>query len=387
MNRKICVVTGTRAEYGLLSWVMNDIIEYSGLTLQLIVTGMHLSPEFGMTYREIESDGFAIDRKVEILLSSDTSTGIGKAMGLAMIGFADALDQLQPDIVLVLGDRFEIFSAVAAATVANIPVAHIHGGESTEGAIDESFRHAISKMSHIHFVAADEYKSRVVQLGENPRSVYKVGGLGIDGIVRTNLLDRAELEQRLGYKLGPKNLLVTFHPVTLEKFSMFEQMNELLMALETLDDCQIIFTLPNADSEGRVIIDLIRKFVEENENAHAHTSLGQLVYLSCVKQVDGVLGNSSSGIIEAPYLHTATINIGDRQKGRLKASSIVDCPPEKSAIVQAIHKIYSRSFLKNLENTVNLYGSGNASEKIVKSLANLSLKNILKKRFYDISIS
>ena len=264
MNRKICVVTGTRAEYGLLRWLMEYIRETPGLELQIIATGMHLSPEFGLTYREIENDGFSIDIKVEILLSSDTPAGLAKSMGLGLICFGDALQQLQPDIMLVLGDRFELFSAVAAAMVARIPVAHLHGGESTEGAFDEAIRHSITKMSHLHFVAAEEYRKRVIQLGEHPDRVFLVGGLGIDNIKKLELLDRSELETALEFKLGPKNLLITFHPVTLENESSAMQMTELLAALETLEDTHLIFTMPNADTDSRVLIEMIDQFVAKH---------------------------------------------------------------------------------------------------------------------------
>ncbi len=255
MSRKICVVTGSRAEYGLLRWVMEGIRRLPDLGLQVIATGMHLSPEFGLTYREIETDGFPIDRKVEMLLSSDTPTGLAKSMGLGLIGFGDALQQLQPDVMLVLGDRFEIFSAVAAALVARIPVAHLHGGEATEGAFDEAIRHSITKMSHLHFVAAEEYRKRVIQLGEHPERVFLVGGLGVDSIKKLTLLDRAALEASLGFELGRRNLLVTFHPVTLDNQTSAQQMAELLAALDTWEDTHLIFTMPNADTDGRVLFD------------------------------------------------------------------------------------------------------------------------------------
>ena len=298
--RKICIITGTRAEYGLLRWLMQSIEDDPDLTLQIIATGMHLSPEFGLTYQEIERDGFQIDRKVEMLTSSDTSVGITKSMGLGLIGFADALNELRPDVIVVLGDRFEIFSAVSAALVARIPVAHIHGGESTEGLIDEAMRHSITKMSHLHYVATDEYRQRVIQLGEQPGQVFLVGALGIDNIIRMQLLEREALETALNFKFGPKNLLITFHPVTLDASTAENQMGELLAALAVLDDTKLIFTLPNADTDGRIIIEMVKNFVAQNSNARAYSSLGQLRYLSCIAQVDGVVGNSSSGLLEVP---------------------------------------------------------------------------------------
>ena len=289
MSRRICVITGTRAEYGLLRWVMQGIKDAPDLILQVIATGMHLSPEFGLTYQEIERDGFVIDRKVEMLTSSDTPVGIAKSMGLGLIGFADALSELKPDLIVVLGDRFEIFSAVAAALPARIPVAHLHGGELTEGAFDEAVRHSITKMSHLHFVAAEEYRQRVIQLGEKPERVYLVGGLGIDNIKRLKLLGRQELESSLGFKFGQKNLLVTFHPVTLDAVSAKEQMEELLAALAELQETRLIFTMPNADTGGRALIRSVERFVEQHPNACAFSSLGQLRYLSCIAQVDAVL--------------------------------------------------------------------------------------------------
>ena len=384
MSRKICVVTGSRAEYGLLRWVMEEIRNTSDLQLQLIVTGMHLSPEFGLTYREIEQDGFSIDYKVEMLLSSDTTTSVTKSMGLGLIGFAEALNYLKPDLILVLGDRFEIFSAATAAMVARIPIAHLHGGESTEGAFDEAIRHSITKMSHLHFVAAEEYRQRVIQLGEHPDRVFLVGGLGIDSMYRLSLLDRDALEASLDFKFGPKNLLVTFHPTTLENTTSQQKMEELLAALDLLEDTNLIFTMPNADTDSRVIMELIESFVVKHSNAHAYTSLGQLRYFSCLQFVDGVIGNSSSGLLEAPSFGIGTINIGERQRGRLKASSVIDCVSEKTAISDAIAKLYSNDFQIGLKKVINPYGKAGASEKIVRILQNYSLESILRKSFYDL---
>ena len=385
MSRKICVITGTRAEYGLMRWVMQGIKDDPELTLQIIATGMHLSPEFGLTYREIEQDGFLIDRKVEMLTSSDTSVGIAKSMGLGLIGFADVLNELKPDLIVVLGDRFEIFAAVAAALVARIPVAHLHGGETTEGAFDEAFRHSITKMSHLHFVAADEYRQRVIQLGEQPKSVFLVGGLGIDVIKHTALLGREALEDSLDFQLGAKNLLVTFHPVTLESQSSAQQMSELLAALDQLgDDTHLIFTMANADNGSRELTRLVDDFVATHPNARAYASLGQLRYLSCMQQVDGVIGNSSSGLAEAPSLATGTINIGDRQRGRLKAQSVIDCVPQRLAILDAIRWLYTSDFRLSLQTMVNPYGNGGASLKIVRVLREQTLDGILKKSFHDL---
>ena len=382
--RKICVITGTRADYGLLRWVMQGIKDDPDLALQIIATGMHLSPEFGLTYQEIERDGFEIDKKVEMLTSSDTEIGITKSMGLGLIGFADALSELKPDLIVVLGDRFEIFSAVSAALIARIPVAHLHGGEVSEGAFDESLRHSITKMSHLHFVAAEAYRRRVIQLGEQSDRVFLVGGVGIDSIKRLPLLNRSDLEATLEFVFGRKNLLITFHPVTLENSTAEKQMNELLLALSDLRDTQLIFTLPNADTGSRTLIKMVHEFVESHQNARAYTSLGQLRYLSCVSHVDAVVGNSSSGLTEVPSLGKGTINIGDRQQGRLQASSVINCEPTRESIADAIKVIYSREFQSGLCAVLNPYGVGGASEKVVDTLKSYPLDNLLKKNFYDL---
>lgn len=384
MNRKICVITGTRAEYGLLRWVMQGIKDDADLTLQIIATGMHLSPEFGLTYREIEKDGFRIDRKVEMLTSSDTAVGIAKSMGLGLIGFADALSELKPDLIVLLGDRFEIFAAASAALVARIPLAHLHGGETTEGAFDEALRHSITKMAHLHFVAAEEYRRRVIQLGEQPERVFLVGGLGIDNIKRLQLLDRTALEESLDFKFGPKNLLITFHPVTLETATAEAQLAELLAALAALEDTHLIFTMPNADTDGRKLIAMVNAFVAQNANARAYTSLGQLRYLSCIAQVDGVVGNSSSGLAEVPSFKKGTINIGDRQRGRLQAASVIQCDPTRQSIGAAIETLYSSGFQGRSNSVRNPYGDGGASEKILNVIKHAPLAGLEKKSFHDL---
>lgn len=384
MTRKICVITGTRADYGLLRWVMQGIKDDPDLILQIVATGMHLSPEFGLTYREIEDDGFRIDRKVEMLTSSDTPVGIAKSMGLGLIGFADALDELRPDLIVVLGDRFEIFAAVAAALVARLPVAHLHGGETTVGAFDEALRHSITKMSHLHFVAAEEYRQRVIQLGEEPERVFLVGGLGIDNIKRLPLLDRGELEAALGIKFGPKSLLITFHPVTLETATAADQMAELLAALDGLQDTQLIFTMPNADTDGRTLVKMVDQFVSQHANARAYTSLGHLRYLSSIAHVDGVVGNSSSGLMEVPSFRKGTINIGDRQRGRLQAESVINCAPTRLSIAAALERLYDAAFQANLRRVRNPYGEGGASEKVVETIKHKAIDGIAKKVFYDL---
>jgi GDP/UDP-N,N'-diacetylbacillosamine 2-epimerase (hydrolysing) len=386
MKRKICVVTGTRAEYGLLYWLLKEIEADKELQLQVIVTGMHLSPEFGLTYKEIEKE-FKINKKIEMLLSSDTSIGISKSMGLAQISFAESYDELKPDVVVVLGDRYEIFSATSAAMIARIPIAHIHGGEATEGLIDEPIRHSITKMSHLHFTATNEYKNRVIQLGENPNRVFNVGGMGIENIKRLKLLSKDEFEKSIEFKLNIKNILVTFHPVTLENSTAKEQFQQLLDAIDELEDTNIIFTKANSDTDGRVINQMIDEYVTKNSNKSiVFTSLGQLRYLSALQYVDAVVGNSSSGLAETPSFKIGTINIGDRQKGRIKASSVIDCEANKNSIVKAFAKLYSKEFQESLKTTINPYGDGCASKKIVEILKSVDLGNILKKSFYDLKV-
>jgi GDP/UDP-N,N'-diacetylbacillosamine 2-epimerase (hydrolysing) len=347
---------------------------------------MHLSPEFGLTYREIEKE-FCIDKKVEMLLSSDTSVGISKSMGLAQISFAEVYEELKPDMLVVLGDRYEIFSAVSAAMIACIPIAHLHGGESTEGAFDESIRHSITKMSHLHFVAADEYKNRVIQLGENPNRVFNVGGMGIENIKRLNLLSKEDFEKSIDFRLNRKNILVTFHPVTLEKSTAKEQFSQLLDAIDELKDTNIIFTKANSDTDGRIINKMIDEYVvSHSQKSVAFSSLGQLRYLSALQYMDAVVGNSSSALIEAPSFKIGTINIGDRQKGRIKAKSIIDTRPIKKDILNAFEILYSKEFKLLLQDLKNPYGDGCASEKIIKIIKKIELDNILKKSFYDTEV-
>lgn len=385
-KRRICVVTGSRAEYGLLYWLMKEIRHDAALELQLIATGMHLAPEFGLTWKQIEQDGFIIDRKVEMLLSSDTPAGIGKSLGLGIIGFTDTLEYLQPDIVVVLGDRFEIFAAVQAAMMQRIPIAHIHGGEITEGAVDDAIRHAITKMSHLHFTATERYRQRVIQLGELPQRVFNVGAPGLDNIVSLNLLDKPQLEAAVNFKLGKRNLLITFHPVTLEKATAAAQFENLLKALDYFDDIHLIFTQPNADADGRVIIGMIEQYRQRfPERIASFVSLGSLRYLSALKYMNAVVGNSSSGLIEAPAFKIGTINIGDRQKGRLCADSVIHCAPEVDALLHAFNTLFSEDFQNALKTVENPYGQAGASVKIKELLKSLSLENLLKKGFYDLS--
>ena len=382
--RKICIVTGTRADYGLVHPLIKLIQKDKNLKLQLIVTGMHLSHEFGYTYKVIE-DEFKIDKKIEILLSSDSSVSISKSMGLAQISFSEAFEELNPDIIVLLGDRFEIFSAASTATICNIPIAHLHGGETTQGAFDEAFRHSITKMSHLHFTSTKKYKNRVIQLGENPKNIFNVGAIGIDNIKNLKLLSKEEFERSIDFKLNEKNILVTFHPVTLENSTAKVQFQNLLDAIDTRQNTNIIFTKANSDSDGRVINKMIDEYVSKNsKNTIAFTSMGQLRYLSALQYIDMVLGNSSSGLIEAPSFKIATINIGDRQKGRIQSKSVHNCKPTIDDILKAFNKIDSSEFQDRLKTIKNPYGNGDSSKKILKILKDIELKGILKKSFFDI---
>ncbi len=385
-ERKICIVTGTRAEYGLLYWLMKEIQADPDLVLQIVATGMHLSPEFGLTYRKIEEDGFRINEKVEMLLSSDTPVGIAKSIGLGVIGFADAIDRLKPDIVVILGDRFEIFAAAQAAMIARIPIAHIHGGETTEGAIDEAMRHAITKMSHFHFTAAEPYRQRVIQLGESPERVLNYGAPGLDNLKKLALLDKKAFEKAIDFQLGNLSFLITYHPVTLCDTGPEKPINELFQAIDHFLDAKIIFTKANADTAGRIINQKIDAYVKKNtQRAKVFTSMGQLLYLSAIKNADIVIGNSSSGIVETPAFHKPTVNIGMRQQGRLKAASIIDCKEKEQAIVAAIKKGLSPEFNEISKNAVNPYGQGDVFYKIKEYLKKVSLRDILMKKFYDVS--
>ena len=378
--------TGTRAEYGLLRSLMEEIKKDKDLHLQIVVSGMHLSPEFGLTYKEIEKDGFRIDEKSKILSDSDTPEGLCKAIGSGLTNFSRIFKKLKSDIIVILGDRFEAFAAAQAAMVLRIPVAHIHGGEATYGLIDEAIRHSISKMSHLHFTSTDEYRKRVIQLGEDPERVFNVGAIGIDNIKKMKLLSKREIEKELGFKFGKRNLLVTFHPVTLEKNTSKKQFQKLLKVLDGLDGTHIIFTKANADTDGRVINKMIDMYVSGNfRKAVAFRSMGQLNYLSTMRFVDAIVGNSSSGIIETPSFKMGTINIGDRQSGRIRAKSVIDCEPTKQSIKKALKKLYSEDFLKDLKKIKNPYGNGNTAKRIKIILKKQDTSDILKKQFFDIS--
>ena len=380
--RKICVITGSRAEYGLLSGLMKAIKEDESLKLQVIATNMHLSPEFGLTYKEIERDGFFINKKVEMLLSSDTANATTKSVGFATIGFADAFEDLKPDMIVVLGDRFEILAAVSAALFFKIPVAHLHGGEITEGAYDDCIRHAITKMSHLHFTSTEEYRQRVIQLGENPKRVFNVGAPGIENIKKVPLMIKEELESTLdGFTLNDKTLLITYHPVTLENSTAEEQIHNLLSALDEYSDIKIIFTLPNSDTDGRVIIRLINEYVSKHPGkAIAYPSLGLKRYLSALQFVKAVVGNSSSGIIEVPSFGIPTLNIGDRQKGRIAADSVINCGTSKKDILEGLDKVLNSGHIE----IHNPYEGKNTTADILHVLKTYPLEGLIQKTFYNL---
>ncbi len=383
--RKVCFFTGTRAEYGLLRPLIKKAQEDNDLELQLIVTSMHLSPEFGFTVNDIVKDGFKIDEQVEMLLSSDTPVGICKSMGLGIIGFAEALNRLRPDIIVLLGDRFETFAASSSAMVLKIPIAHLYGGEATEGLIDESIRHSITKMSQIHFTATEEYRFRVIQLGESPNRVFNVGSIGVENIRKLNFLKKKEVEEIIGLKEKKHMILVTFHSVTLEDFTAKKQFQNLLDSIDEISDINVVFTKTNADTNGRIINEMIDQYTFENpEKTVSFTSMGEILYLSTMKYSTAVVGNSSSGIIEAPSYCIPTVNIGDRQRGRIQAKSILNCMPTKGDIIQTLRKAFVLSDNKKIDKIVNPYEQKNTTLSIMKTIKEINLNKILKKEFYDL---
>ena len=386
MKKTICVVTATRAEYGLLKPLIFKLKEDKDIDLKMAVTGMHLSPEFGLTYKEVINDNIDIDEKIEILMSSDTNVGVCKSMAMAMMSFSEYFNRIKPDMIIILGDRYEIFSIASVATVLNIPLAHIHGGELTEGAYDDVFRHSITKMSYLHFTSCEAYRKRVIQLGEDPKRVFNVGAIGLDSIKSIKLLSLNELEESIDFKLDKKFGIVTFHPVTLEIGAAEEQCNELLMALDNFNNMKFIITKANSDTDGRIINKLIEEYASRNkERILVVSSLGQLRYLSAMKYSSMVIGNSSSGIIEAPSFKVPTVNIGSRQKGIIKARSVIDCEVKKDEIILAINKALDLKFLRSIKDIENAYGDGESSEKIIVNLKKCINGRIdLKKEFYNL---
>lgn len=384
--KTIIVATATRAEYGLLRPVIKLLLEKKDLKTKIVVTGAHLSPEFGMTVHEIDDDGIIIDKKIEILLSSDTPVAISKSMGLAMISFAEYFEESQPDALLVLGDRYETLAICCAAMNARIPIFHMYGGETTEGAVDEAIRHSITKMSYLHFTSTEMYRRRVIQLGEDPGRVYTVGAVGVENALKTELMSREALEKNLGCQLGENYAVVTFHPVTLEHASSKKQMEELLKVTEAFPDMKFLFTKANADADGRIINACIEDFLQAHKNIYLYSSLGMKRYLSAVKNAQVVIGNSSSGLVEVPTFGIPTVNIGDRQKGRLQADSIINCEPEYKEMKNAINKAISREFRERVRVVKNPYGDGNTSSKVVNIIWEWMIeKNLdIKKKFFDI---
>lgn len=391
MKKKVCVFTGTRAEYGILSSLMRGIDEHPDMELQIVATNMHLSPEYGLTINEIRRDGFKVDKCVEMLLSSDTPTGTAKSVGLGIIGFADALAELQPDLVLILGDRYEMLGVAQTATLFNIPIAHLHGGEITEGAYDDCIRHAITKLSHLHFTSTEEYRRRVIQMGENPERVFNVGALGVDNILNTKLLSVEELSSQIGFDFSGDYLMCTFHPATTEPGEAERQTDALLNVLkEMLSDIKVVITLPNSDSEGRLIAEKMRQFADANKDrVLAVQSMGRVRYYSAVAGSKGVIGNSSSGLIEAPSLGVPTLNIGNRQKGRARGLTVIDCECNEGAIRQGIKLLlgpFGQSLHSDTQNP-NPYAasSGESTLKSILSvLASTDFTSLVPKAFHDL---
>ena len=388
MTRKVCVITGSRAEYGHIQWLMKDIKDDPRLQLQIIITGMHMEPAFGNTYQEIEQDDHVIDRKIPVNETDDSVDGIATSMAMALRNIAVALTELSPDIVVLLGDRFEVMAAAQAAMLNRIPIAHLHGGETTEGAMDESMRHSITKMSHLHFVAAEDYRRRVIQLGESPERIFNFGAPGLCALNRTVLPNREQLEQSINFELGENYFLVTYHPVTLSDDDEITGISNLLAALDNFKEFKIVITAVNADIGNKSISDAYKKFVSRNnDRVLLVDNLGHQRYLSALKYSSVCLGNSSSGIIEAPALNVPTVNIGIRQKGRLRAESVIDCDDSKEGILDALHQALSPDFKKQYQNQIPPYGAGNASEKIKNILAEADLSDVIVKSFYDIDVS
>ncbi|WP_286239904.1 UDP-N-acetylglucosamine 2-epimerase [Neptuniibacter halophilus] len=385
-KKKIAVFTGTRAEYGLMYWIIKALNEAPNVELQLMVGGMHLSNEFGYTVSHIEADGFPIMEKLEFLLSSDSTAGVAKSMGLALMSAAEAFARNEPDLLVVLGDRFEAMAVAQAAMVARVPIAHLHGGETTEGLIDEAVRHSITKMSHLHFTSTEQYRDRVIQLGENPRNVFNTGAPGIDSIVRLPLMTRDELDSELCLAPGRPFFVVTYHPVTLIEGGASQALENLLIVMDEYPDHQMVVSYPNADMDGRHLIEILERYRDSNpDRVLLVESLGQLRYLSALKHCTAVIGNSSSGLIEAPTFRIPTLNIGDRQKGRIFGETVVSCSESANSIRKAMEKILSTEFREKIQRAENPYGNGDASDKIVNALLSYPLNNILEKKFYDLN--
>lgn len=384
MTRKIAVFTGTRAEYGLLYWLMKGIDADPTLTLQTLVSGMHLSPEFGNTWEQIAADGFRIDERVEMLLSSDSPVGIAKSMGLGLIGFADALDRLQPDLLVVLGDRFEALAVCQAALALRIPIAHLHGGELTEGLIDDAVRHSITKMSHLHFASTEAYRQRIIRLGEAPDRVWNVGAVGLENVRRLRPLDMSALADRVQAPLSQPFLLATYHPVTLSADGAIEALRNLLRVFDEFPDHAVLMTFPNADTHGRALIQVLDEYAARHpDRFFLRRSLGQLGYLSAMHHCSCVIGNSSSGLIEAPAVHVPTVDIGDRQKGRIRPATVIHCDESYEGILTAVRQALSSAFQAHCKTASNPYGDGDVAGRIVATLRDVNLDGLIGKAFFD----
>ena len=387
--RKICFITGTRAEYGLLSRLMKMVQDDNSTQLQIIATNMHLSPKFGNTYQEIENDGFTIDKKIPILEDGkDDANATLKSMAKALSGFADAYDELKPDMVVVLGDRYEILAAATAALIERIPIAHIHGGEITEGAYDDAIRHSITKMSLLHFASTEEYRQRIIQLGEQPGRVFCVGAIGVENAKQVPLMSKEEIEQSLGFRLNRNTVLATYHPVTNkveDEINVRDEVEGFFAALEERKDLRILFTMPNSDTGGQAIMERIKQFVAQNpERSIAFTSLGMKRYLSVLQYVGAVIGNSSSGLIEVPSFHIPTLNIGERQKGRTAGESVIHCGTSKKEILAGFDTIFSPDIRHIAQQASNPYEKEGTAQYIFEVIKNHPLHNIIQKHFYDL---
>lgn len=387
--RKICVATGTRAEYGLLRRLMYRIKEAAETQLQVVVTNMHVSEKYGYTYKEIEADGFTINYRIPIIDGEEANDGHSTAMEVsrALKGFADAYQTLHPNIIVVLGDRYEMLAAATAALLMRIPIAHISGGDVTEGAYDDAIRHSITKMSQLHFPTTEEYRKRIIQLGEQPDRVFNVGAQGVENVKKLALFSKEDIEQEISFKIDERTILVTYHPVTLGHRSAKEDIEEFIAALEERKDIRVIFTMPNSDTGSCFIVDAINDFVNKNaERTRAYKSLGVVRYLSVMRQVAAVVGNSSSGLVEVPSFGIPTLNIGDRQKGRIFAESVVNCKTDKESILEGLEKVMSKHFREYASTVHNPYEGKNTTEEIFKIISTYPLEQLKQKRFYDISL-
>ncbi len=383
MEKKISVFTGSRAEYGLLYWLLKSLDADSSIDQQLIVSAMHLSPEFGLTVQQIEKDGFEISEKIEMLLSSDTTVGVTKSIGLGIISFGEVLNRSKPDLLIILGDRFEALAMATAATIMGVPIMHLHGGEITEGAYDDSIRHAITKFSHLHGVSSESSRKRVIQLGEDPKNVFTIGALGIEHIYKNKLASLSKVEKSIDFNLGKKYFLLAYHPATNSNEKAESTITNMLSIVNEFSEFKILITLANADNGGRSINAIIRKFEKKYPaQIKAISSLGSQKYLSALKFASCIIGNSSSGIIEAPSLKTLTVNIGDRQKGRDAALSVMHCGTKKSEIYSAIRETLLKKEIKNSPNFINPYDQGVSSDKILKIIKDTNFTRL--KTFCDV---